>query len=626
MLSMKAKIYLVVFILSLALGACGSMLVVNYYQDWKNAQTVQVRAQIQKQISHLIHETQKERGKTALFLNNKIPHEELIIQRKNVEDQLIKLKKIVISTGQQSIPLPKFQETIEMIRSRVEKKENTKEIISNFNSFMKDAIKSEVRLYEDAKFRGIDGRFSSLAIFEQAKENMGQMRAKLNVIFGLNAPVTIQEVDAVASLRSGILGNLQSPGLLISDESLNETKSILDSSEWKFVIEKNNILIEKYLEGNYGVDAAQFSKHITENIDKVFAVIQKELHLNDLYLENELRSAKMSFYLSSIIIAITLIGTIWVAFAITRKVVNSLSMIADHLFEESKTITQSSEKASLSGETLSSSTSGLAAALQETASALDEVKSMIERNNSNSKHSVEISKLSIKSASRGRESMESLNQSIQRMKDLNSSFSIQVQENNQKLLEIIKLFDEISSKTKIINEIVFQTKLLSFNASVEAARAGEHGKGFAVVAEEIANLAVMSGNSANEISVILNDSISKVDSIINTARDKVDELTNLNQQNVDDGFEKAKLSNEILEEILENVRKVNVQIEEISLASEEQTRGVEEISRSVLQLDEISHVTSRLSDESFEFSRSLSDQASRLSEEVRELKLTIFGH
>jgi methyl-accepting chemotaxis protein len=58
---------------------------------------------------------------------------------------------------------------------------------------------------------------------------------------------------------------------------------------------------------------------------------------------------------------------------------------------------------------------------------------------------------------------------------------------------------QIGDVLVLITKIADQTKLLALNATIEAARAGEAGKGFAVVATEVKDLARNTGGAVNEI-------------------------------------------------------------------------------------------------------------------------------
>jgi len=64
---------------------------------------------------------------------------------------------------------------------------------------------------------------------------------------------------------------------------------------------------------------------------------------------------------------------------------------------------------------------------------------------------------------------------------------------------------KIEEASKIIMSIADKTNLLALNAAIEAARAGDHGKGFTVVAEEIRKLAEQSKESIKIINEIVNN-------------------------------------------------------------------------------------------------------------------------
>ena len=127
----------------------------------------------------------------------------------------------------------------------------------------------------------------------------------------------------------------------------------------------------------------------------------------------------------------------------------------------------------------------------------------------------------------------------------------------------------------VIDEIAFQTNLLALNAAVEAARAGEQGRGFAVVASEVRSLAQRSATAAKEIKDLIHDSVSKVD----------------------EGSRLVSESGRHLGEIVASVKKVSDIVGEIAAASQEQTAGAEQVSRAVLQMDEITQQNAAMVEE-----------------------------
>lgn len=130
------------------------------------------------------------------------------------------------------------------------------------------------------------------------------------------------------------------------------------------------------------------------------------------------------------------------------------------------------------------------------------------------------------------------------------------------MTEISKSSKKISEITTVIDEIAFQTNLLSLNAAIEAARAGELGRGFAVVASEVRNLAHRSSTAAKEITDLIKDSVEKAAK----------------------GDTMAVKTGETLGDIVGSVKKVADLISEISAASSEQARGIDEVNKSILQL------------------------------------------
>lgn len=278
----------------------------------------------------------------------------------------------------------------------------------------------------------------------------------------------------------------------------------------------------------------------------------------------------------------------------------------------------SSEIASSSND-LSDSTSLQAANLQETMSSVNEMSAMIGRNTENTQKSQSESENSSNAAQKGQEAVQFMITSIKEIEESNHSIMSRIETSHQEMSEIVGVINEIAQKTKVINEIVFQTKLLSFNASVEAARAGEHGKGFAVVAEEVGNLAQMSGNAAKEITQLLDQSVQKVETIVQRTRDEVEKMMSEGSEKVEKGIEGGKRCSDVLDEIVSSVTLVHTMLVDIARASEEQKIGVQEIERSMEQLDEITQNNNSQANKASGTAASLKSQADEIAQAVEGL-------
>ena len=165
--------------------------------------------------------------------------------------------------------------------------------------------------------------------------------------------------------------------------------------------------------------------------------------------------------------------------------------------------------------------------------------------------------------------------------------------------KIAKSSERITEITTVIDDIAFQTNLLALNAAVEAARAGEAGKGFAVVAAEVRTLAQRSGQAARDIKLLITEAT----------------------QQVSDGVELVNNAGRSLGRIVDAAGRVAATVSEISTASAEQANGIEEMSQTVSQLDDMTQQNSALAEESAASANALLSQIKRLQDVVGQFHL-----
>lgn len=308
-----------------------------------------------------------------------------------------------------------------------------------------------------------------------------------------------------------------------------------------------------------------------------------------------------------------------------NQLVRVLLNLSYNLQNSSSEVSSAAAQIAASAEELSQSTVEQASSLEETSSSIYEISSIV---NKTAGSAVQASKDSIgsqKNALKGKEVVENMITSINDISDSNKKIMLQIEQSNSEISEIVKVIAEIGNKTKVIDDIVFQTKLLSFNASVEAARAGEHGKGFAVVAEEVGKLAQMSGNASKEISDMLDRSIEKVQGIVRDTNLKVEQLITEGRSKVELGIEVAEECGAVLEEIVKSTLSVSEMANEIAISSEEQSRGVSEVTKSMNLINVSTQQNSSVAGQSATAAEELSVQANLMKDAVQTLMTTIEG-
>jgi methyl-accepting chemotaxis protein/methyl-accepting chemotaxis protein-1 (serine sensor receptor) len=268
-------------------------------------------------------------------------------------------------------------------------------------------------------------------------------------------------------------------------------------------------------------------------------------------------------------------------FAVTG-LAKTLKHISDTVAEGAHQVAQVAAQVSSSSQTLAQGTSENAGSLEETSAATEQISSMARRNTENSQNAVSIVAHSVEKFA---ETNLALDGMVLAMGEINGS--------SQKISKIIKVIDEIA----------FQTNILALNAAVEAARAGEAGLGFAVVADEVRNLSQRCAQAARDTASLIEESISKSDS----GKSKVDRVA------------------EAIRGVTTEAAQVKTLVDEVSLGSQEQARGLDQISKSITQMEQAGQGAAATAEESAAAAEQLAAQSATLTDIGRQLRTLVDG-
>jgi methyl-accepting chemotaxis protein-1 (serine sensor receptor) len=227
---------------------------------------------------------------------------------------------------------------------------------------------------------------------------------------------------------------------------------------------------------------------------------------------------------------------------------------------------------------LSSRTEEQASSLEETAASMEQLSSTVRQNAENAKEADELARGASKRAEQGGSEIVHM-----------VSTMTEISDGARRISDIISVIDGIA----------FQTNILALNAAVEAARAGEQGRGFAVVAAEVRSLAQRSAEAAKEIKGLIGGSVEKVEK----------------------GTKVAEQAGDTIQALVIDVKRVSELMRSIAEASAEQSRGVQQVNKTVTEMDKVVQHNASAVQESAAAADGMRRQAESLVQAVSAFRL-----
>ncbi|MCC7377226.1 MAG: nitrate- and nitrite sensing domain-containing protein [Verrucomicrobiales bacterium] len=549
---------------------------------------LEVSAATARGLGELIHELQRERGRSAGFLGSRGTRfsAELSSQCQETDARLAALRsrlgdaELNPERPTTNSPVARAQLQLGQIsvhRQAVRSQTATAALSSAYYSaIIEDLLQGIMQNSRSATQARVTTAIHGYAAYLQAKECAGMERAFLSATFGANK-FTDGGLARLSAIRSSHETHLATFRDLAEPEQFEWHRRMVSGPAIDKVASMEATAMAEHATGGFGIDPSEWFDAASVRID-LMKEVENRLGSDLMDLTRTLKSeARRAFVFYAALTVALLTLTAAAGLALIHSLARMLRRVIDDLSASSQHVADAAGEVASASQSLADGASRQSASLEETSASLEQMTSVVKRNADSAMRARDLANDTRESAEAGKGELKDMLEAMTEMQDASS-----------RVAKIIHTIDEIS----------FQTNLLALNAAVEAARAGEAGLGFAVVADEVRGLAHRCAQAARETTSQINDAIAKNVRGVNLA-DRVAKNFGL---------------------ITDKAREVDQVVSAIATASKEQALGIQQVGQAVLEVDQITQANAAHAEQSAGAAQELGVQAASTRDAVLNLR------
>jgi methyl-accepting chemotaxis protein len=579
---------LMIFLLTvpmLGVAALGSVHVWQKFQLYRQLDSFKDVVRLGVHLGNLVHELQKERGFSALFLGTggESYQQQLATQRARSDQRWTEIRQSLGSFP--ATEVTRVERVIEALAAQrkliSDRSTSGSEAVASYSQSISQLLLVTRQLATLSPTPLLSLQVRVYTDFLQGKEYTGQERAALNMILSANQPdrATLQKAISIFAVQRMYLAEFLESA---SPAQRQAYETQVSGAEVEEAGRIRGVVLDRWDHGQFGVSPAQWVKVMTAKIDRMKAVEDKLAQaLQEAAAEQQVGArAGVIVFGGSVLVGFTV--TVVFSVCLLRSLTRRLHGFMRELTETAEQVAGAASLIASSGQSLAEGATEQSGSVELTSAAGEEISATARQNSENVRSAAHLMSQSQEKFAATHRSLEA---TVAAMDGIQNSSG------------------KISKIIKVIDAIAFQTNILALNAAVEAARAGEAGLGFAVVADEVRNLAQRSAQAAKDTALLIDDSIAR------------------------SAGGKAKMDQVALEirTILDDSARIKTLVDEVDLGSREQAAAVEQVVKALSEIAKVAQESAAGAEESAAAAYDLTSQSVSLKEVVLELSSMVGG-